>query len=143
MGMEIDPDRHVVVTCGATEAMMAAMMTVCDPGDSVIIFSPFHENYGADAILTGARPLYVPLHPSAFTFDPAELEQAFRQGRKALILCNPSNPSGMVFTADELAVIARLARACDCFVITDEVYEHIVYPRSLRDKWASGARITA
>ena len=127
MGLALDPDRHLVVTCGSTEAMMAAMMTACNPGDAVIVFSPFYENYGADAILSGARPLYVPLRPPDFAFDPAELRAAFRQRPKALILCNPSNPSGKVFTRDELRTIAALAEEFDTFVITDEVYEHIVY----------------
>ena len=127
MGLALDPDRHLVVTCGSTEAMMAAMMTACNPGDAVIVFSPFYENYGADAILSGARPLYVPLRPPDFAFDPAELRAAFRQRPKALILCNPSNPSGKVFTRDELGAIAALAEEFDTFVITDEVYEHIVY----------------
>jgi len=127
MGMPLDPDRHLVVTCGSTEAMMVAMMTACNPGDAVIVFSPFYENYGADAILSGARPLYVPLRPPHFTFDPAELRAAFRQRPKALILCNPSNPSGKVFTREELLAIAALAEEFDTFVITDEVYEHIVY----------------
>ena len=127
MGMALDPDRHLVVTCGSTEAMMVAMMTACNPGDAVIVFSPFYENYGADAVLSGARPLYVPLRPPDFSFDPAELRAAFRERPKALILCNPSNPSGKVFTRDELCAIAALAEEFDTFVITDEVYEHIVY----------------
>ena len=127
MGIPIDPDRHIVVTCGATEAMMAAMMTVCDPGDEVIVFSPFYENYGADAILTGATPVYVPLRPPDFTFDEQELRRAFQRRPKALVLCNPSNPSGKVFSREELELIARLAAEFDSFVITDEVYEHIVY----------------
>lgn len=128
MGIPIDPDRHIVVTCGATEAMMASLMTVCDPGDVVVIFSPFYENYGADAILTGAKPVYVPLHPPSYSFDYAELRRAFERRPKALILCNPSNPSGKVFAREELDLIAGLAREFDTFVITDEVYEHIVYP---------------
>ncbi len=127
MGMPIDPDSEIVVTCGSTEAMMAAMMTVTDPGDRVIVFSPFYENYGADTILCGAEPIYVPLNPPDFGFDPEALEDAFRQGAKALILCNPSNPCGKVFTREELTVIAGLAKRYDAFVITDEVYEHIVY----------------
>ena len=127
MGRQIDPDREIVVTCGSTEAMMAAVMTVTDPGDKLIIFSPFYENYGADVILSGAEPIYVPLHPPSFDFDPEELEAAFRQNPKALILCNPSNPSGKVFTRQELETIARLAEKYDTYVITDEVYEHIVY----------------
>lgn len=127
MGVPIDPNENIVVTCGSTEAMMAAMMTVANPGDKVIVFSPFYENYGADAILSGADPIYVPLVPPDFHFDPEILEDAFRQHPKALILCNPSNPCGKVFTRDELLIIADLARKYDTFVITDEVYEHIVY----------------
>lgn len=126
-GLKIDPNSQIVVTCGSTEAMMAAMMTVTNPGDKVVIFSPFYENYGADTILSGAEPVYVPLHPPEFNFDPAELEQAFQQHPKALILCNPSNPCGKVFTKEELLFIADLAQKYDTYVITDEVYEHIVY----------------
>lgn len=127
MGHSVDPNREIVVTCGSTEATMAAMMTVTNPGDKVVIFSPFYENYGADTILSGAEPVYVPLHPPEFNFDPAELEQAFQQHPKALILCNPSNPCGKVFTKEELLFIADLAQKYDTYVITDEVYEHIVY----------------
>ena len=127
MGRAIDPNSEIVVTCGSTEAMMAAMMTVTDPGDKVIIVSPFYENYGADTILSGAQPIYVPLVPPDFHFDPNVLEDAFRQHPKALVLCNPSNPCGKVFTREELEIIASLARKYDTYVITDEVYEHIVY----------------
>lgn len=127
MGHAVDPNGEIVVTCGSTEAMMAAMMTVANPGDKVIVFSPFYENYGADTILSGAEPIYVPLHPPAFNFDPEELEDAFRQRPKALILCNPSNPCGKAFTKAELETIAALAKKYDAYVITDEVYEHIVY----------------
>ena len=127
MGRTIDPNGEIVVTCGSTEAMMAAMMTVTDPGDKVVIFSPFYENYGADTILSGAQPIYVPLYPPAFHFNPNELEAAFKQHPKALILCNPSNPCGKVFTLEELTFIAELAKKYDTYVITDEVYEHIVY----------------
>lgn len=127
MGRVIDPDSEIVVTCGSTEAMMTAMMTVTNPGDKVVIFSPFYENYGADTILSGAEPIYVPLTPPAFNFDPEVLEDAFRQHPKALILCNPSNPCGKVFTRAELETIAALAKKYDVYVITDEVYEHIVY----------------
>lgn len=126
-GMKIDPNSEIVVTCGSTEAMMAAMMSVTNPGDKVIVFSPFYENYGADTILSGAEPIYVPLIPPSFTFDADILEEAFRQKPKALILCNPSNPCGKVFTYYELKIIADLAEKYDTFVITDEVYEHIVY----------------
>ena len=127
MGRTIDPNGEIVVTCGSTEAMMAAMMTVTDPDDKVVIFSPFYENYGADTILSGAQPIYVPLYPPAFRFNPDELEAAFKQHPKALILCNPSNPCGKVFTLEELNFIAELAKKYDTYVITDEVYEHIVY----------------
>ena len=127
MCREIDPNSEIVTTCGSTEAMMAAMMTVANPGDKVIVFSPFYENYGADTILSGAEPIYVPLHPPTFDFNVDELEAAFKQHPKALILCNPSNPCGKVFTRTELETIADLAKKYDAYVITDEVYEHIVY----------------
>jgi aspartate/methionine/tyrosine aminotransferase len=126
-GLELEPDRHLVTTCGSTEAMMVAMMTACNPGDKVIVFSPFYENYAADAILSGAEPIFVSLHPPGFSFDREELRRAFAQKPKALVLCNPSNPCGKVFTREELLFILELAREHDAFVITDEVYEHIVY----------------
>jgi aminotransferase len=127
-GAAVDPERELVVTCGATEAMMVAMMTVCDPGDRVGLFSPFYENYGADAILCGATPVHVRLQTPDFTFDPADLRRAFEGGLKAFVLCNPSNPTGKVFTRSELEQIAALAEEFDTFVLTDEVYEHIVFP---------------
>lgn len=127
MNLDLDSNKNIVVTCGSTEAMMAAMMSVCDPNDKVIVFSPFYENYGADTILCGADPIYVPLHPPVFNFDKKELENAFKQNPKALILCNPSNPCGKVFSKEELEYIASLAVKYDTYVITDEVYEHIVY----------------
>ena len=127
MNLDLDSNKNIVVTCGSTEAMMAAMMSVCDPNDKVIVFSPFYENYGADTILCGADPIYVPLHPPVFNFDKEELENAFQQKPKALILCNPSNPCGKVFSKEELEYIASLAVKYDTYVITDEVYEHIVY----------------
>jgi aminotransferase len=126
-GLALDPDQHFVVTCGSTEAMMAAMMTACDPGDKVIVFSPFYENYAADAILSGAEPIFVPLRAPDFTYDPEELARAFAQKPKAIIVCNPSNPCGKVFTRAELMEIVGLAERHDAFVITDEPYEHIVY----------------
>ncbi|MBO4976257.1 MAG: aminotransferase class I/II-fold pyridoxal phosphate-dependent enzyme [Lachnospiraceae bacterium] len=126
-GMKVDPDTEIVVTCGSTEAMMAAMMSVTNPGDKVVIFSPFYENYGADTILSGAEPIYVPLVPPSFSFDAAQLEAAFKEGAKALVLCNPSNPCGKVFTLEEMQTIADLAIKYDAYVITDEVYEHIIY----------------
>lgn len=127
MNLDLDSNKNIVITRGSTEAMMAAMMSVCDPNDKVIVFSPFYENYGADSILCGANPIYVPLHPPVFNFDKEELENAFKQNPKALILCNPSNPCGKVFSKEELEYIACLAVKYDTYVITDEVYEHIVY----------------
>ena len=127
MNLDLDSNKNIVITCGSTEAMMAAMMSVCDPNDKAIVFSPFYENYGADTILCGADPIYVPLHPPVFNFDKKELENAFKQNPKALILCNPSNPCGKVFSKEELEYIASLAVKYDTYVITDEVYEHIVY----------------
>ena len=127
MGIPIDPDEHLVVTCGSTEAMMVAMMTACNPGDKVVLFSPFYENYAADAILSGAEPIYVPLYPPTFNFVLDELARAFEQKPKAIIICNPSNPTGKVFTREELLQILALAEEHDAYVITDEPYEHIVY----------------
>lgn len=124
---EIDPNTEIVVTCGGTEAMMAAMMTVCNPGDKVMVFSPFYENYGADAILSGADPIYIPLVPPDYTFSLEQIEAGFRAGAKAIIICNPSNPCGKVFTEEELTAIGRLVLQYDAFAVTDEVYEHIVY----------------
>lgn len=127
MGLNINPNEEIVVTCGGTEAMMAVMMTICNPGDKVAIFSPFYENYGADTILSGAEPIYIPLVPPSYTFDPNLIEDAFKAGAKALILCNPSNPCGKVFTLEEMTVIADLAKKYDAYIVTDEVYEHIIY----------------
>ncbi len=126
-GLEVDPDSELVITCGGTEAMMCAVMSTINPGEKIAVLSPFYENYGADAILCDAKPIYVPLHAPDFTFDSKELEQAFIDGARALILCNPSNPSGRVFSREELLEIARIVEKYDAFVITDEVYEHIVY----------------
>lgn len=126
-GLSVDPDQHLVVTCGSTEAMMVAMMTACNPGDKVIVFSPFYENYAADAILAGAHPIYVHLRPPDYGFDFGELTRAFAQGPKAIIVCNPSNPTGKVFSRDELSEILALAERHDTFVIMDEPYEHIVF----------------
>lgn len=127
-GIKVDPEEEIVVTCGSTEAMMATMMSITNPGDKVIIFSPFYENYSADTILSGAEPIYVPLIPPKFDFDKKVLENAFEQGAKAIIICNPSNPCGKVFTYEELSIIAELAKKYDAYVVTDEVYEHIIYP---------------
>lgn len=127
IGREIDPEKEIVVTCGGTEAMMCAMMTICNTGDKVMVFSPFYENYGADAILSGAEPIYIPLVPPEYGFDIRLVEEGFRQGAKAIIVCNPSNPCGKVFTEEELTAIGELAVKYDGFVVTDEVYEHMVY----------------
>ena len=127
IGRAVDPDSEVLVTCGSTEAMMCAMMTIVNPGDKVLVFSPFYENYGADAILSGAEPVYVPLVPPTYDFDLDLVEQGFKDGARAIVVCNPSNPCGKVFTREELLSIGRLALEYDAFVVTDEVYEHIVY----------------
>lgn len=126
-GQKVDPNSELVITCGSTEAMMASVLATVNAGDKVVVFSPFYENYGADSILCDAQPIYVPLKPPTFTFDAQELEQAFAQGAKALILCNPSNPCGKVFSKEELETICNIVKKYDAFVITDEVYEHIVY----------------
>lgn len=126
-GIKVDPESEIVVTCGSTEAMMATMLSITNPKDKVVIFSPFYENYGADTILSGAEPIYVPLVPPDFKFSIEQLENAFKQGAKALILCNPSNPCGKVFTFEELTAIADVVKKYDAYVVTDEVYEHIVY----------------
>ena len=124
---KIDPETEIVVTCGGTEAMMAAMMTICNPGDKVMVFSPFYENYGADAILSGAEPIYIPLVPPSYDFDINLIEEGFKQGAKAIIICNPSNPCGKVFTEEELRAIGDLVIKYGAFAVTDEVYEHMVY----------------
>ncbi len=127
IGRTIDPETEIVVTCGGTEAMMCAMMTICNPGDKVMVFSPFYENYGADAILSGAEPIYIPLVPPEYNFDMHLVEEGFQAGAKAIIVCNPSNPCGKVFSREELMGIGELALKYDAFVVTDEVYEHMVY----------------
>jgi len=127
IGRKIDPESEIVITCGGTEAMMCTMMTVCNPGDKVMVFSPFYENYGADAILSGAEPIFIPLVPPEYHFDISLVEQGFQAGAKAIIVCNPSNPCGKVFTREELMAIGTLAVKYDAYVVTDEVYEHLVY----------------
>ncbi len=132
-GVEVVADEQVTVCCGSTEAMMSTMMAIIDPGDEVVIFEPFYENYGPDAILSGATPRYVTLHepdlaPGAgWTFDPAELAAAFSAKTKAIIINTPNNPTGKVFTRDELETIAALCRKWDAIAISDEIYEHIIY----------------
>ena len=127
MQREIDPETQVVVTCGGTEAMMGVVMSICNPGDKIMVFSPFYENYSADAILSGAEPIFIPLVPPTFEFDINLVEEGFKQGARAIIVCNPSNPCGKVFTEEELLAIGKLAIKYDAFVVTDEVYEHMVY----------------
>ena len=136
-GLSVDPETQIIVTCGGTEAMMCAMMTLCNPGDKMLVFSPFYENYGADAILSGAEPLYVPLVPPDFGFDPDVIEQGFRDGAKGIIICKPSHPCGKVFTREELEVIAEIVKRYDGYVITDEVYEYMVYAPSVHTSMAS------
>ncbi len=126
-GMEIDPEREITVCCGSTEAMISSMLAVVDPGDEVVIFEPFYENYGPDAILSGAVPRFVKLRPPEWTFDEAELAAAFNNRTRAIILNTPNNPTGKVFTHAELETIARLCRHWDVLAITDEIYEHIIY----------------
>ena len=126
-GVPVVPDEQVTVCCGATEAMMATMMAIIDPGDEVVIFEPFYENYGPDAILSGATPRYVALREPDWSFDPQELAAAFSNRTRAIILNTPNNPTGKVFTRDELGVIADLCRKWDAVAISDEIYEHIVY----------------
>ncbi len=128
MGIELDPDKNVLGTIGSTEAMMATMMAISNPRDKIVIFSPYFENYAAQSLFNSMEPIFVPLEPPAFTFDANKLEDAFKDPKtKAMLLCNPSNPSGRVFTKDELQVIADLAIKYDVIVITDEVYEHIIF----------------
>lgn len=127
IGRDIDPETEIVITCGSTEAMMSAMMTICNPGDKVLVFSPFYENYGADAILSGASPIYVPLVPPTYDYDINIIENGFKEGAKAIVICNPSNPCGKVFTKEELTEIGNLAVKYGAYIITDEVYEHIIF----------------
>lgn len=127
IGRTINPNTELVITCGGTESMICAMMTICNPGDKVMVFSPFYENYGADAILSGAEPIYIPLVPPTYDFDLNLIEEGFKAGAKAIIICNPSNPCGKVFTREELMAIGELVKKYDAFAVTDEVYEHMVY----------------
>jgi aspartate/methionine/tyrosine aminotransferase len=129
LGLEIDPETEITVTCGSTEGMIAAMMATVDPGEEVVIFEPFYENYAPDAILSDARPRYVPLRAPNWTFDPEELRAAFNPKTKAIIVCNPNNPTGKVFTRAEMEFIAALCKEYDALCFTDEIYEHILYPR--------------
>lgn len=127
MGRTLDPETEMVVTIGSTEAMVDTIFALTNPGDKIIMFSPYFENYKAQAIMADCEPIFVPLVPPEFNFDPAVLEDAFKQGAKAILICNPSNPSGKVFTYDELKFIADLCIKYDVYAIMDEVYEHIIY----------------
>jgi aminotransferase len=126
-GVAVDPDTQVTVCCGSTEAMMSTMLATLDPGDEVVVFEPFYENYGPDAILSGAVPRYVTLHEPDWTVDPDALAAAFNDRTRAIIINTPNNPTGKVFTRAELTTIAELCRRWDVLAITDEIYEHIIY----------------
>jgi aspartate/methionine/tyrosine aminotransferase len=133
LGFDVDPETEITVTCGSTEGMIAAMMATVDPGEEVVVFEPFYENYAPDAILSGATPRYVPLRAPEWTFDRDELRAAFNERTKAIILCNPNNPTGKVFAREEMEFIAALCREFDALCFTDEIYEHILYPRDDRE----------
>jgi aspartate/methionine/tyrosine aminotransferase len=133
LGLDVDPEAEITVTCGSTEGMIAAMMATVDPGEEVVVFEPFYENYAPDAVLSGATPRYVPLRAPAWTFDREELRAAFNERTKAVILCNPNNPTGKVFTREEMEFVASLCREFDALCFTDEIYEHILYPREDRE----------
>ena len=130
LGLDIDPETEITVTCGSTEGMIAAMMATVDPGEEVVVFEPFYENYSPDAILSDARPRHVPLRAPDWTFDREELRAAFNNGTRAIIICNPNNPTGKVFARDEMEFIASLCKEFDALCFTDEIYEHIIYPRA-------------
>jgi aminotransferase len=127
LGMQVDPEKNITVTCGATEAMIATFLATINPDEEVIVFEPYYENYGPDAILSGAKPKYVSLHPPHWTFDPGELSNAFSDRTKAIIINTPHNPTGKVFSREELTQIAELCQKWGVLAITDEIYEHILY----------------
>ena len=129
LGFEIDPEAEITVTCGSTEGMISAMLATVDPGEEVIVFEPFYENYAPDAILSDAKPRYVPLRAPDWSFDKSELRAAFNSKTKAIIICNPNNPTGKVFTREEIEFIGGLCQEFDALCFTDEIYEHILYPR--------------
>jgi aminotransferase len=133
LGLDVDPETEITVTCGSTEGMIASMMATVDPGEEVVVFEPFYENYAPDAVLSGATPRYVPLRAPEWTFDREELRAAFNERTKAVILCNPNNPTGKVFTREEMEFVASLCCEFDALCFTDEIYEHILYPREDRE----------
>jgi aspartate/methionine/tyrosine aminotransferase len=126
-GRRVDPERQVTVCCGSTEAMLSTLLAVLDPGDEIVIFEPFYENYGPGAIISGARPVFVPLEPPDFSFDPDRLARAFTPRTRAIVFNSPNNPTGKVFSLRELEIIAELCQRHDVIAITDEIYEHMVY----------------
>ena len=126
-GKAVDPERQVTVCCGSTEAMLSTLLAVLDPGDEIVIFEPFYENYGPGAIISAAKPVYVPLEPPDFSFDEDRLRRAFGPRTRAIVFNSPNNPTGKVFTRRELETIAALCQEHDVLAITDEIYEHIVY----------------
>ena len=130
LGLDVDPETELTVTCGSTEGMIATMMATVNPGDEVIVFEPYYENYAPDAILSDARPRYVPLRGPDWSFDRDELQKTFNEKTKAIIICNPNNPTGKVFTREEMEFIANLCQQFDALCFTDEIYEHIIYPRA-------------
>src|SRR4051812_19841834 len=127
LGLTIDPESEVTVTCGSTEAMLVTLISLINPGDEIILSQPFYENYWPDAVLAGATPRFVPVRPPDWRFDPDELAAAFNDRTKAIILCNPNNPTGAVFTKEDLKVVGALCRKWDVIAVTDEIYEHILY----------------
>jgi aminotransferase len=127
LGLRVDPETEITVTCGSTEAMLVALLSLINPGDEVILTQPFYENYWPDCVIAGAEPRFVPLRPPHWRFDLDELAAAFSDRTKAIILCNPNNPTGTVFSRDDLEAIAALCRKWDAIAITDEIYEHIIY----------------
>jgi aminotransferase len=127
LGLEVDPETEITITCGSTEAMLVVLLSVINPADEVILTQPFYENYWPDCALAGATPRFVPLHPPEWRFDPDELAGAFNDKTKAIILCNPNNPTGTVFTREDLERIAALCRKWNVIAVTDEIYEHIIY----------------
>ena len=126
-GLAVDPEQEITVCCGATEAMIASLLAVVDPGEEVVVFEPFYENYGPDAIISGAVPRFVPLRPPDWTFDPEELASAFNERTRALILNTPNNPTGKVFSKEELETIAGIVQKSNAYVLTDEIYQYLVY----------------
>ena len=136
LGLDVDPETEITVTCGSTEGMIAGMLATVDAGEEVVVFEPFYENYAPDAILSDAKPVHVPLYQTAdgWHFERDELRDAFNERTKAIIICNPNNPTGKVFTGEELEFIADLCKEFDAICFTDEIYEHIIYDERQKEK---------